>query len=234
MKKLLGVTSLVLVLAACGGAGSPTPASSVPSQEAPVATTAPASPAAAASVAPATPEGYLFCPAATTADTCPLPPGEYKADIHDSFTLTIPDAGWQEIRAEGVSFEQALVLSRVDAPDQRLVIQSGPTGLRLDDAAMAAMLDHTTAIQVAAPSAAEIGGAPGFQVDLAPTERGTVLVGGAGGVDVEANHRYRLAALQQLMDQESALKIILIDAPPAGFDSFAPLADAVLHSLKFP
>ena len=46
-------------------------------------------------------------------------------------------------------------------------------------------------------------------------------------------HRYRLMALQLPMGQESAIKVIIVDAPTADFDAFAGLADAVLQTLKF-
>lgn len=228
MKRTLGATGLALLLVGCGSSVSISSPSPVPSQE------APASAAASASVPSSRAEGFILCPSASTGATCPLPPGEYTAGIHDAFMLTIKDAGWQEERGEGPSvMEPTIILSRIDAPDQRLLIDTGQTSQLLDEAAMAALLDGTAAFQQGAPSPTEVGGASGFQVDLAPTEAGTISVRGAGAYELKPDHRYRVAALQLPMIAESGIKVIVIEAPTAGFDAFAPLADAVLQTVRF-
>jgi hypothetical protein len=70
-------------------------------------------------------------------------------------------------------------------------------------------------------------------VDLAPTTLERVVIDGAGSYDFQAGHRYRLMALQLPMDQDSGIKVIIIDAPAADFDAFAPLATTVLQTIKF-
>lgn len=44
---------------------------------------------------------------------------------------------------------------------------------------------------------------------------------------------YRIAALQASNDQQSALKLIIIAAPRADFETFAPLADGLLETVQF-
>ena len=248
MKRSIGVTLLTVLLGACAGAGSSSSSASVPTQagsasQAPpsvpatgapaTASTATAS-AAAVSASPAARGEFTLCASPTTADTCPLPPGPYKADIHDAYTLTITDPGWQEERfATPEEDEPTVILSRSDAPDQKLSIDTGQTSGLLDDAGVAALLADVGTLTMGPPRTAQVGAATGLQVDVAPTEARDVRVPGAGTYTLTPGHRYRLMALQFPMGQESGIKVIILDAPTATFDTFAPLADKVLQSLKF-
>ena len=154
--------------------------------------------------------------------------------MHDGYTLTIKDPGWQEERSPiPADIEPTVILSRSDAPDQRLSIDTGQTSSLLDEAGVAALLADVESLPMSQPLPAMVGAARGLQVDVAPTAQGDVSVPGAGTYTFTPSDRYRLMALQLPMGQESAIKVIIIEAPTADFDAFVGLADAVLQTLKF-
>ena len=251
MKQSVGAMVFCLLLAACAGSGTTSLPSSVPTQAAPAITPPASVPATASPVAPtasssgvlASPSSGTFalCPSANAGATCPLPPGVYRAAIHDAYTLTIKDTGWQEERsATPAEEEPTVILSRTDAPDHQLSIDTGHTGSLLDDAGMASLVAGTATFQMSAPLAVHVGTADkilgvasGFQVDLAPTEARQVTVSGAGTYTFKPGHRYRLMALQLPMLEESGIKVIIVDAPTASFDAFLPLANAILQAVHF-
>jgi hypothetical protein len=129
--------------------------------------------------------------------------------------------------------EPTVILSRIDAPDQRLSIDTGQTSVLLDQAGVAALLAEVGTLPLSPPAAAKVGAASGLQVDVAPTEARDVTIPGAGTYTLTPGHSYRLMALQYPMLEESGIKVIIIDAPTASFDAFVPLADAVLGTLQF-
>ncbi|HEY8167297.1 MAG TPA: hypothetical protein VIF84_01160 [Candidatus Limnocylindrales bacterium] len=149
---------------------------------------------------------------------------------HDAVALTISDDGWQE---EFAIDETSLVLSRVDTPAQRLTIDFGDTGPLLDDSDLAAALTPTFAYKAGEPGHVTIGGTSGFAVDLAPTEAVSISIPGAGAYDLQPDRRYRLGVLQYPMGEESVIEVILVEAPTADFEGFAPIVDAILRSAEF-
>jgi hypothetical protein len=198
-----------------------------------VATASPAPSVAAATPTPGA-AAFTICKTPAATASCPLPPGDYSAAIHDAFTLSIADSGWQEERsAVAIDDEPTVVLTRTDDPTQRLSIDTGPTSVVLDPTAVEGMIGAAAAFQSSAPVPATVGGANGYQVDLAPTKTERIAIGDIGTFDFEAGHRYRLMVLQLPMGQESAQKVIVIDSPAASFDAFAPLASKVLETVQF-
>jgi hypothetical protein len=198
-----------------------------------VATASPAPSVAAATPTPGA-AAFTICKTPAATASCPLPPGDYSAAIHDAFTLTIADSGWQEERsAAAVDDEPTVVLARTDDPTQRLSIDTGPTSVVLDPTAVAGLIGAAAAFQSSAPVQATVGGANGYQADLAPTKPERITIGDIGTFDFEAGHRYRLMVLQLPMGQESGQKVIIIDSPDASFDAFAPLASKVLETVQF-
>ena len=240
MHRHFGLLVMAALAAGCGGtapsAAAPTvvtPATAAPT-EAAQPTVAPAPTSAGGGTAG---DGYLVCPA-LDGDVCPVPAGTYRVDIHDAFGLSVPDAGWIEL-PQPIDEEPTLVLARADAPDQRVIIDSGPTGAILDDAELPHLLDLAVAVGASAPTPVDVGGAVGNQVEISPTEANRFAlgeadtVGVAGTVEIEPGKTYRIAALQVPYDQESALKVIVIAAPSGDFEAFAPLADSLLETVKF-
>ena len=223
MRRLVAVLAMV-ILAGCGGSSSPVPGSPAP---------AGSSGENALATAGAAVEGFLLCPAGEAGTPCPLPPASYVTNEHDSVGLTVSADGWQEEPGKG---DPNIVLSRVDAPDQRLIIDVGDTGDLGDDAYMLGLLSKIPALQalhVAAPQPATIGDASGFAVDVAPSEAISVSIAGAGTYELQPDHRYRIAVLQHPMDQESVIEVVIVDAPAASFDAFGPVADELLDTVQF-
>lgn len=246
MRRVTSAIALAVLVAGCGGSGaSPTP--SVPIQStapspagapatASAATSAAATAAPSAAALPSTPPetAFTLCPSPGTGPTCPLTPSDYTAAIHDAFTLTIADAGWQEERGPvGTNDEPTVILSRVDDPAQRVVIDTGPTREVLDPTDISSMLAGLASAQASAPVPATVGGANGLQVDLAPTAVLEAPIGEVGTYAFQPGHRYRVMALQLGMGQESGQKVIIVDAPTGSFDAFLPSATKVLSSLQF-
>jgi hypothetical protein len=164
-----------------------------------------------------------------------MSPGFYVADIHDRFSLEIKDPGWQEGRTNPEDLqdqEPTLLLNRIEDPNQRLMIDTGPTSGSVSDTQL---VPDLTSLQMGQPAAVKIGGTTGFQVDLAPTksmELGVPIVPDTG-YQLEPGHNYRLIVTQLPMGDESGIKVILISAPTAAWNTFLPLADAVVQTLKF-
>jgi hypothetical protein len=245
MNRTIGAVVLGLLVASCGSSNSTSPppsaSSAAPSTSAALAT--PSASVAVASVAPtpaaATPTPgpavFTICktPGGATA-SCPLPPGEYDAAIHDAFKLTIADSGWQEERSPiAVDDEPTVVLARTDDPTQRLSIDTGPTRELLDPTQIDKLVDAAAAFRSSPLVPVTVGSAIGSQVDLAASKAERITIGDIGTYDFEAGHRYRLMVLQLPMGQESGQKVIIIDSPAATFDAFVPLATKVLDTVQF-
>jgi hypothetical protein len=164
-----------------------------------------------------------------------MSPGQYVAEIHDRFRLEIKDAGWQEANTLPENLqdvEPMLFLSRIEDPNQRLIIDTGPTPPKVDEGDL---MPDLTGIQVSPPTAVNIGGTIGLQVDLTPSESMELRVPVVPdtGYQVEPGNTYRLIVTQLPMGEESGIKLILISAPTASWTTFLPIADQVVQSLRF-
>jgi hypothetical protein len=164
-----------------------------------------------------------------------MSPGLYVAEIHDRFSLEIKDTGWQEANTlpEVLQDEEpTLFLNRIEDPNQRLFIDTGPTPSTV---AEGDLMPDLTGIQVGSPTAVNIGGTTGLQVDLAPSQSMelSVPVVPETGYQLEPGNTYRLIVTQLPMGEESGIKLILISAPTASWTTFLPIADQVVQSLRF-
>jgi hypothetical protein len=222
MMQLVVLALSGLVFVGCGAAASASPSPA---------------PSAAGSASGATgPAHRLFdCHAASEPFACPLSPGLYVAEIHDRFSLKIKDPGWQEGRTNPEDLqdqEPTLLLNRIADPNQRLMIDTGPTGPNVSDTQL---LPDVTSLQMGPPAPVRIGSTTGFQVDLAPTNSMelSVPVVPNTGFQLEPGNTYRLIVTQLPMGDESGIKLILISSPTAAWSAFLPLADAVVETLQF-
>lgn len=236
---------IVILIAACSGSpapgGSPT-ATALASPTAQPASVPPAtaspSPIAAASAPspPATnPPGtgkFTICPAAGSEPTCPLAPGKYTAEVHDAFTFSIPDAGWQEERTG--ELETSVALSRIDDSAQRVTFVSGETGptspATIDAAAFAIQgfkAGQPTDVKIAGTAAQfiylEPAGAPA--ASSVRIENQTIRI--------EPDRRYRFTVAKIPMMEEAATFIVVTEAPLDRFDAFLTTADQLLGTLGF-
>jgi hypothetical protein len=164
-----------------------------------------------------------------------MTPGLYIADIHDRFSLEIKDSGWEERKTspEGLQDEEpTLQLNRIADTEQRVIIDTGPTGPSLSDTQL---LPDLTSLQVSPPMPVTVGGTTGFQVDLAPSKSAdlNVPVIPDAKYELAPGHTYRLIVTQRPMDQESGVKLILISAPTSSWEAFSPLADGLVQTLRF-
>jgi hypothetical protein len=223
MLQLVVLALFGLMFVGCGAATSASPS--------------PAAPSAATSASGATGAAHrLFdCHAASEPFACPLSPGPYVAEIHDRFSLEIKDTGWQEGRTNPEDLqdqEPTLLLNRSADPTQRLMIDTGPTGPKVNDTQL---LPDVTSLQMGPPAPVSIGSTTGFQVDLAPTNSMelSVPVVPNTGYQLEPGNNYRLIVTQLPMGSESGIKVILISSPTAAWSAFLPLADAVVQTLQF-
>jgi hypothetical protein len=164
-----------------------------------------------------------------------MSPGLYVAEIHDRFSLEIKDAGWQEANTlpeDLQDVEPTLFLNRIKDPNQRLFIDTGPTSPTV---AEGDLMPDLTGIQISSPTAVDIGGTTGLQVDLAPSESMELNVSiiPDTGYQLEPGNTYRLIVTQLPMGEESGIKLILISAPTAAWTAYLPIADRVVQSLRF-
>jgi hypothetical protein len=164
-----------------------------------------------------------------------MSPGLYVAEIHDRFSLEIKDTGWQEgntLPEDLQDVEPMLLLTRVEDPNQRLIIDTGPTRA---SAGEGQLMPDLTAIQMSAPTAVTIGGASGLQADLAPSKSMelSLPVVPNTGYQLEPGNNYRLIVTQLPMGDESGIKVMLISAPTSSWTTFLPIADRVVQSLRF-
>lgn len=227
------------LLAGCGT--SRTPVSPAPSASPePITSAAPAaSPAPASSVASASPTSsaagaFTVCPTQVDGPVCPIPPGDYTAAVHDRFSFSISEDGWQEERQQSAEFATRIVLSRVDDPDLRLTFLSGPTGPTspVDWGASAIAPAGFTAGQ---PVDVTISGTRAQYVDFvaAGAKAPATLTVDDVSLSVEPGRSYRLTLAKIPMDQESAIVLMVTEAPTDTFASFLTMADSVVKSVKF-
>jgi hypothetical protein len=239
MRTTLMIGCLAVLLAGCGTAPTSAPpaasASSGPSTSAVAQSPTPtASPVATPSAASSSGGSFTVCPTPADGPVCPLPPGDYVAAVHDRFGFSISEGGWQEERQQVAEFATRIVLSRVDDPDQRLTFLSGPTG-------------PTSPVDLGASAIAPTGFTAGQPVDLtiSGTEAQYVDVVSAGAqapatltiddvsLSLEPDRSYRVTLAKIPMDQESAIVLMVTEAPADKFATFVSMADAVVKSVKF-
>jgi hypothetical protein len=232
---VLAVSSLMLV--GCGAAALASPAAAPVSASpgSPSPSPAPSAAAGSASATTGTAHRLFDCQAASEPFACPLSPGFYVAEIHDRFSLEIKDPGWQEARTNPEELqdqEPTLLLNRIADPNQRLMIDTGPTGASVSETQL---LPDLTSLQVGPPAAVKIGGTTGFQVDLSPSKSMelSVPIVADTGYQLEPGNNYRLIVTQLPMGDESGIKLILISTPTTAWSTFLPLADAVVQTLQF-
>jgi hypothetical protein len=246
MSARFAIAAVALVVAGCGGSpqavGSaqtsvPSAASAPPSS----ASAPSASPSIAVGSAPAPPattapgEGkFTVCPTAATGPLCPLPPGAYTAAVHDVFSFSVPEAGWQEERAVAGEFDTRVVLSRVDAPDQRVSFLSGPTGLAspvaIDPAAFT-----IPGFKAGQPTDVKIASTSAEFIDLEPAgaQAASSVTIENQSIRIEPDRKYRFTVAKIPMDQEAATVIMVTEAPVDAFATFVVLADRILQTVKF-
>jgi hypothetical protein len=244
-------TRSAIVLAGCLVAGCGAPQAVAPSEQALASAspttaasasaaseqTTPTPPATAASPLPTAEPGtgaFTVCPKAVDGPVCPLPPAKYTAAVHDQFTFSIPEAGWQEERAVAGEFETRVVLSRVDDADQRLTFLSGQTGptspAAVDPAAFA-----IPGFKAGQPTPIKIAGTAAEYIDLEPAgaQGASAVTIETQTIRIEPDRRYRFTVARIPMMEEAATVIMVTEAPVASFSTFLPAADAVLETVGF-
>jgi hypothetical protein len=154
--------------------------------------------------------------------------------VHDPFTFSIAEAGWQEERAAAGEFETRVVLSRVDDPQQRLTFLSGSTGpagpVNLDPAAF-----DIPGLKAGQPTDITISGIPGKYIDLEPDGAGAAssVSIDTQTIPVDPGRAYRFTIVRIPMDQEAATVMMVTEAPADAFATFVALADEVIRSVEF-
>jgi hypothetical protein len=154
--------------------------------------------------------------------------------VHDPFSFSITEAGWQEERAAAGEFETRVVLSRVDDPQQRLTFLSGSTGpagpVDLDPAAFA-----IPGFKSGQPTDITISGAPGKYIDVEPdgTGEASSVAIDTQTIPVDPGRGYRFTIVKIPMDQEAATVLMVTEAPSDAFATFVALADQVIRSVEF-
>ena len=236
MFRFLALTLSGLMVAACGAAASAPP--SVPGSAAPsqsVASPSSPSPAGSSTAASTGPANRLFnChPSAGGNNACPMAPGLYVAEIHDRYSLEIKETGWQEagtLTEVQQDEEPTLLVNRSADPEQRVMIDTGPTG-----PAGTTLLPDLTGLQIGPPAPVIIGGTTGFQVDLVPSKPTELNLPAVPetGYQLDPGHTYRLIVTQLPMGDEAGVKVILIAAPTPAWSAFLPQADALVKTLRF-
>ena len=150
--------------------------------------------------------------------------------VHDPFSFSIAEAGWQEERATAGEFETRVVLSRVADPQQRLTFLSGSTGpagpVNLDPAAF-----DIPGFKVGQPSDVTISEMPGKYIDIEPDGSGVAasVAIDTQTIPVDPGRAYRFTIVRIPMDQEAATVIMVTEAPTDAFATFVELADQVIQ-----
>ncbi len=241
MRTTLVIGSLVVGLfAGCSTSQTAVPpapsASSTPSTSAaPAESPAPAS-SAVTTASPTSSSGGSFtvCPTDIGGPVCPLPPGDYTAEVHDRFSFSLSDDGWREERQQSTEFATRIVLEWAVDVDLRLTFISGPTG-------------PTSPVDLGASPIAPAGFTAGQPVDvtISGTEAQYLDLVSAGGqtpasLDIDGvslslapDQSYRLTLVKIPMGQESATLVIVTEAPAHKFANLVKVADPVVRSVKF-
>jgi hypothetical protein len=239
MRTTLVIGSLAFgLLVGCGTSATPVPPAASASSE-PSASAVPATSPASSDVATASPSSssagsFTVCPTAVDGPVCPLPPGDYVAAVHDQFSFSISEDGWQEERQPSAEFATRIALSRVDDPDLRLTFLSGSTGPTspVDLGASAVAPPGFTASQ---PVDVTISGTAAQYLDLvsAGAQAPATLDIDDASLSIEPDRSYRLTLAKIPMDQEAATVLMVTEAPAEEFATFVPMADAVIKSVEF-
>ena len=242
MRTGVAIVLSAFLLAGCAAPQATEPAAPTVGATASVATPAAATSSAPSRTAPAPPEPepsgaagqFTVCPTPVDAPQCPLEPGPYTVAVHDPFSFSITDAGWQEERATAAEFESRVVLSRVDAPLQRLTFLSGDTG-----PAAPASLDPAT-FDLPGFTAGEvtditISGTPAKYIDLelSSGQPASALTIESQTIRIEPDQHYRFTVAKIPMMEEAATVIMVTEAPVDAFPSFVTMADQVLETVRF-
>jgi hypothetical protein len=234
-------SSLGLVLAfLLAGCASPqataTSAPTIAIAATPAAASAPATSAAPASPSPSSGSvgAFSVCPTAAEGPLCPLPPGDYTVAVHDQFSFSISEAGWQEERQLAGEFATHVVLSRIDDPSQRMTFLSGQTGVA-SPAVVSAAAFAVAGFKAGQPTDVTVSETPAQYIDLEPsgaTAPATVTVD-SQSVTIAPDRRYRFTVAKIPMDQEAATVIVVAEAPVDKFSTFVTMSDKVVQSIKF-
>lgn len=232
---MLAVRAIVMsafLLAGCAGSSQVEPSgptvSSLTSSAA--ARTAPPQSAPGPS---STAGAFTICPTSPPGQTCPLSPGSFTAPVHDAFSFSIVEGGWQEEQAAPREFETKIVLSRVDDPRQRLTFLSGETGPAARPLIDPAAFD-IAGFTVGPPTDVRMSGASGKSVDIEPAgaQASAVTIEGQT-IRLEPDRRYRITLARIPMMEESATVIMITEAPLDSFTTFVTMADRVLQTVGF-
>lgn len=233
----LFLVAMLLLVAACGPNAAPSQVTTMPTPSVGPTTPRPPSPSASALSADE-PSGsggaFTVCATAVQTSACPLQPSSYTAAVHDQFSFSISEAGWQEERAVAGEFDTRVVLSRVDEPRQRLSFLSGPTGptspVVVDPAALIA-----PGFKVGQPTAVLIGGTQAVSIDIEPAgarDASSVTIE-TQKIRLEPDHKYRVTVSRIPMDQEAATLIMVTESPVDTFATFVTTAERVLQTVRF-
>lgn len=218
-----------LLLAGCAGSPqaisspAPTPSAAAPSAPTPSAS-APSGSAGA----------FTVCPTPAEGPACVLPPNPYTAAVHDQFSFSIADVGWQEERAVAGEFETRIVVSRVDDPRQRVTFLSGQTG-----PATAAILDPAAfdipGFKAGQPTDVTISGTAARYIDIEPAgaQAASSVTIENQTIPIEPDRRYRFTVARIPMNEEAATVIMVTEAPLDTFATFVTMADRVLQTVGF-
>jgi hypothetical protein len=160
--------------------------------------------------------------------------GKYTAAVHDAFSFSIPEAGWQEERAVAGEFDTRLVLSRIDDPRQRVTFLSGQTG----PASPATVNPADFAIagfKAGQPTDVKIAGTAAQFIDLEPAgaEADSSATIENRSIRIEPDRRYRFTVAKIPMLEEAATVIMVTEAPVDTFETFLKAADGLLQTVSF-
>lgn len=238
MVAVLSIVMSALLLAGCAGSrqaiepSGPTPSSPIQSSPTPSAA-APSAPTPSAPGPSGSAGAFTICPTSPQGQTCPLSPGLFTAAVHDAFSFSIAEDGWQEEQAAAREFETRIVLSRVDDPRQRVTFLSGQTGPAARPLIDPAAFD-IAGFTVGPPTDASISGVSGQSVNIEPagTQASSVTIEGQT-VQLEPDRRYRITLARIPMIEESATVIMVTEAPLDLFATFVTMSDRVLQTVEF-
>jgi hypothetical protein len=165
---------------------------------------------------------------------CPLPPGDYTASVHDSFSFTIDEAGWQEERQQSAEFATRIRLSRVDDPDLRLTFMSGATGPTAP-VDLGAIKLAPAGFTVGQPVDVTISGTQAQSVDVLSdnAQAPANLTIDDANLSLEPDRSYRITVAKIPMGQEAATVVTVAEASDQKFAAFMPMADSVVKSVRF-
>lgn len=250
MRAALVIGCLAIGLSACGtsptsvppaASASPEPsASAVPESSEPSVSATAESPASASSPSPSASAatrlpGFTVCPKQVDGPACPLPRGEYTAEVHDGFSFSISEDGWWEERQPSAEFGTTMVLEWYYDVSQRLTFLSGPTR-PTSPVDLGASFVAPAGFTASQPVDTMISGTEAQYLDLVPAGGETpasLNIDGAIFPIMFSDKSYRLTLAKIPMGQEAATLVIVTEAIHDKFANFVQTADAVIRSVKF-